>query len=186
MRARCGGVVPRLFALGAVLAGGACAFLPDHDLGDTEQTLFIALASDFDGFEAWQGFEVESTVAAPAHGSEKRRVFINELPGEGAASFPVGTMIVKDGAGENGDEFHAMVKRADDFNTGGARGWEWFNLGVSDEQRAVIIWRGLAPPTGEGYGCAPGVECGPEADCNACHVGARGNDYVQSAPLSLR
>ena len=73
-------------------------------------------------------------------------------------------------------QIHAMVKRGGNYNADGIPGWEWFDLGLDEEARPVIEWRGEHPPDGECYGCAPGTDPAEAAelgDCNNCHAGAQ-------------
>lgn len=169
--------------------------LPE-DFGDgTEPSLFIALQSNFADYETWHRFDVitdPNTVPEgldEIHAPAVRHVYINKLPAEGATSFPVGTIIVKDPSGPTADsvEIHAMVKRTHSgFNAQGAEGWQWFELSKNAAGDVVIEWSGDAPPTGEGYGCLPGQPCDLTlADCNNCHVSARGNDFVRTPALQL-
>jgi hypothetical protein len=172
----------------ALLPG--CFVLLDHDLGDDEAEEFVALPSDFEGFEQWPNVVVGTSPAAAPHEAAERRVYLSAAPGDDATHFPVGTMIVKTGSGGEitgtaGDEIHAMVKRAKSFNVDGAVGWEWLELAKAGGE-VVIKWRGANPPAGESYGCLPGQDCSEVAvSCNDCHVAARDNDYVQSPALTL-
>jgi hypothetical protein len=158
----------------------SCGFLPDHELGTLEERdSFIAVQKDFEGFEGWNALELEGTAVEGIHDDGHRTVYINALPGEGEEQFAVGTIIMK-----TGPELHAMVKRGAGFNPDGAFGWEWFELGVANDGTPIILWRGMAPPAGEGYGCTPGTPCDENTlDCNQCHVGASANDYVHSIRL---
>mgnify|MGYP001550112068 CR=1 FL=1 len=68
------------------------------------------------------------------------------------------------------------MKRGGDFNGGGAKNWEWFEL---TENPVTIVWRGFGPPVGDTYG-------GDRNGCNSCHVTCGStNDYVCSAQLQL-
>ena len=42
----------------------------------------------------------------------------------------------------------------------------------------TIIWRGVGPPSGEGYGGEPN-------ECNVCHLQFKTNDSVATGELSL-
>jgi hypothetical protein len=72
-----------------------------------------------------------------------------------------------------------MAKRGGNYNLFGASGWEWFELAPSDNGTPVIVWRGITPPDGEGYGGAAG------GACNNCHGSSPDNDHVLSDPLQL-
>lgn len=142
------------------------------EAGEPDQTAFIAFAPDFAGFERWRRFDVQG-VAGLAHPAGARSVFINRLPAKSATAFPVGTVIVK--RTEGGDTF-AMVKRGGEYNRSGAVDWEWFELEPVGGAWA-IAWRGIAPPSGSGYGDIEG------GTCNDCHAGAKANDFVYTAAL---
>lgn len=175
------------FALALALAGTAC----DGEADDppAEHQTFIATQSDFEGFAQWERFSIDDPAVVPNHVAGIRSVFLNQRPAADALEFPVGTIIVKWNDSDLGSQIHAMVKRGGDYNLDGAHNWEWFDLTFDDEGAVVIRWRGLAPPDGECYGCAPGVEpTTPEGgDCNGCHAAAaEDNDWVQSTVLDLR
>ncbi len=183
----------RHFVVVVVAAGlGGCPFLPDHELGDQgAPERLIAFASDFEGYRSWPHVVVGTGPIEGGHNLDApRTVFVNALPDDDALTWPVGTVIVKEGSGQEveggtGTQTHAMVKRGGNFNVDGALGWEWFEI-QSNGDAVVIVWRGEHPPDGEGYGCISGV-CVPSSfgECNACHAGARGNDFVSSSQLQL-
>lgn len=175
-----------IIALAGTLAcSSACLDdrLPDEET--PSMTTFIALQRDFDSLESWQRFELGSG-ALDGHPTGPRVVFASQLPPSGSAVFPVGTILAK--AIESGAPtewvIHAMVKRGGDYNARGARGWEWFELKLTESRAPVIVWRGESPPSGEGYGCVAGA-CDEAPDCNQCHAAARNNDFVQSDVLRL-
>jgi hypothetical protein len=139
---------------------------------------FIAFQRDFQGFTAWNRFELgshEGVGDSTIHTKGKRTVYVNTLPASGAGSFATGTIIVK--TMETGEIF-ALVKRGGEYNKNGARGWEWFELGPSGSE-FVIVWRGITPPAGFCYG---GIVGGA---CNDCHMAFAGNDFVGAALLDL-
>jgi hypothetical protein len=169
---------------------------------------FVAFAPDFYGFHDWpSAIAVPApTLPTPQSGagdgglrdggsgdggladagadggihSGPLTVYWNRAPVAGSTSFPVGTIIVKEG--DSGDlttrQIFAMVKRGGDFNPTGAVGWEWFELKNIDEDSDAIVWRGVGPPAGERYG-------GDPATCNDCHAQAASNDCVWSSALQL-
>jgi hypothetical protein len=150
---------------------------------------FVAMQSDFEGFERWRRFELEEP--DPRLGGGARWVYINHLPPRGASAFPTCTMIVK--VGESDPDpmrwlMVAMAKRGGDYNHEGSVGWEWFDLDLTASGVPAIDWRGPVPPEGRGYECALGEdEPGAEGvgDCNACHGWELDNDHVLSPPLDL-
>lgn len=158
----------------------------DDSPSDAPDT-FIATRSDFVGFGDWERFTIDEPAVVPNHLAGFRTIYLNDRPPAGATEFPVGTMIVKWADGDLEAQFHAMVKRGGDYNVDGAYGWEWFDLTYDDNGDVVIRWRGIAPPDGECYGCAPGVEAmTPEGgDCNTCHASADDNDWVHRTMLDL-
>jgi hypothetical protein len=126
---------------------------------------YVAFAKDFDGFRHWTATHVEPTASSDIHVSAARTVYANHLPDPGATTFDVGTMIVKeiDGGDVTARKVFAMVKRGGGYNPTGAAGWEWFELGNIDDERAGIDWRGVGPPAGGEYGGDP------NGACNGCH-----------------
>lgn len=149
--------------------------------GDT----FIALQSDFAGFQDWDATDVDS--ADTGHVAGERVVYLNSAPDPGADAFPTGTILVKTIAWSGGLDVHAMVKRGSGFNPDGAVGWEWFELALDDDGTPIIQWRGTEPPAGEAYGTLPGANPDSGAtitgDCNTCHASAARNDYVHTVPV---
>jgi hypothetical protein len=187
---RLGGLVVLIAVSGGCQAGGPSSA--------TDSQYFVAFAPDFYGFHGWPS---ASAVPAPtlppppaqvgdagsgdagADGgihSGPLTVYWNHPPAAGSASFPLGTIIVKES--DSGDlttrQIFAMVKRGGNFNPTGAVGWEWFELKNIDQDHDQIIWRGVGPPAGERYG-------GDPATCNDCHRQAAANDCVWSSALQL-
>lgn len=181
-------------AVAVCLAGSGCVFWPDHDLGEDGEGApdsLIAFASDFEGYDSWPNIVVGTGPLDGGHDTDApRTVYVNALPDDDAVAWPVGTILVKEGSGKEaeggtGTQTHAMVKRGGGFNADGASGWEWFEIAKADDGRIVLGWRGNAPPDGESYGCISG-NCDEVAiDCNGCHAGSIGNDYVISRQLQL-
>lgn len=178
-----------------LLTAPGCFVILDHELPVDGTGEFVARREAFAGFLSWPAAVVAETPAGPPHEASVRTVFLNQPPPDEAEAFPVGTIIVKTGAGgeatgEAGNEVHAMVKRGNGFNADGAKGWEWFELSVDvaagDDSDPLIVWRGTNPPEGFAYGCTGG-DCGDaEAlTCNTCHQGSVGNDYVNAPALTL-
>lgn len=173
---------------GALLVfGGALAAIGCHDRGARalgENQTFIALERDFQGFEAWHQVKVSDRPAiGQAHAAGDAHEYINHLPEAGSNTFPVGTILVKTvrktGDGKKPLDVFAMVKRGGGYNAQGSPGWEWFELRPRADASLGIVWRGINPPDGEGYG--RDVKDG----CNGCHQKAAHNDYVQAPALSL-
>ena len=169
-----------------------CFVVLDHRLDGNDVSEFVAITDDFVGFLSWAHVDVGTTPAVPPHEAATRTVYLNAPPDEGALAFPVGTVIVKTGAGGEASgtaatEVHAMVKRGGAFNADGAVGWEWFELAIPDgDDDPVVVWRGANPPAGESYACPAGEVCdGGGLSCNSCHVSAVGNDYVNSSALGI-
>lgn len=154
---------------------------------------FIALERDFQGFERWTKVNLgDRPGLGAAHAAGDAHEYINQLPPAGSRTFPVGTILVKTmkseprspgagGAGAakaGGTDVFAMVKRGAGYNAKGSPGWEWFELRPRPDKSLGIVWRGINPPDGEGYG--RDVSGG----CNSCHQQALENDYVHALALS--
>lgn len=164
------------------IAATSCVATEDGATSGGERVPFVAFAGDFAGFRSWTHTPgTSATPPATTHTMGPRTVYINTEPKAGATSFPVGTIIVKElETGALGERtVFAMVKRGGDYNSAGARDWEWFELTNVDEEKVNIVWRGVGPPAGEKYG-GDGT-----AGCNGCHAAAKSNDFVQTTGLSL-
>ena len=148
--------------------------------GDGGIPTFIALAGDFDGFEAWQRYDLGHQEAGGVHVAGERSIFLSRAPPHGVEAFPVGTMVVKVVHGQAdagvGDQVFAMAKRGGTFN-GDGHAWEWFELDLSATP-PVLVWRGALPPERKGYGGGAG------GACNGCHS-ASSNDLVLTPALLL-
>jgi hypothetical protein len=143
---------------------------------------FVAFERDFQGFREWPGGTFEELPArGQTHYAGDQRYFIHG-PERSGATFPVGTVIVKQARLEARPEgqLFAMVKRGGEYNGQGARGWEWFELVEREDQSVAIKWRGVGAPAGEQYGGDP------HGTCNTCHREAKANDFVKSPALALR
>jgi len=183
--ARAAGVVGVTGVIGIIgVAGlGACGGGTADPGGDAPNS-FLAVASTFAPFRTWASFHSDGPPddgAFPPDVLGPRTQYINQLPPHGATEFPVGTVIVE--ARENaGMKIFAGVKRGLNFNTEGAKNWEWFELieDLTVQTKVQIQWRGVGPPLGDTYGGDP------NGTCNTCHVkcGAT-NDYICSSKLQL-
>ncbi|HVY37894.1 MAG TPA: hypothetical protein VHM31_08160 [Polyangia bacterium] len=189
-------------ALAAAIALGGCGGGAQPASPDQ----FVAFASDFAGFHDWSSAPATPAPGLPAvpgdgvtvadagasaadagntDGGVHHRpltVYWNHAPPSGSATFPVGTIIVKetDEADPTQRQVFAMVKRGANFNASGAVGWEWFELENTTAGSVVIKWHGYGPMgTTDTYGGNPHV-------CNDCHGLARSNDYVWSSAVQLQ
>lgn len=162
---------------------------PPGQLPDAGETgVYIALQRDFADFRAWPSFTLEDPVVPAAHAPGPGRIFINAMPPAGAATFPVGTMIVKTIESGAPSEWavHAMVKRGGGIGEPeGLPGWELFELRFDEDERPIILWRGPGPPTGLGY-AAPFDGGVVELVCSDCHTAAWQNDSVLNEHTTLR
>ncbi len=183
----------RVFALVFGVTLLSCSNGPSSSSsGDT----YIAFGSSFAGYEKWEKFDLAAAESpgdggiplsdagcAAGHDTSANRVgYLSQRPPKGSKEFPVGTIIVKEmqkPTAESGWQVFAMVKRGGGYNASGAKGWEWFEI-KKDANLPLIVWRGVGPPAGEGYG-APA--CG---GCNSCHGAAAGNDFVVSPVFDLK
>jgi hypothetical protein len=170
----------------ALVAAGCGASAPSGSGSDgTGATAapFVAFGDDFAPFRSWPAVPaVADGVPAGLHANlGPMTVYRNHAPPAGAGEYPVGTILVKETheASYAARTVFAMVKRGDDFNDGGARGWEWFELKNGDDGTPYVLWRGLGPPAGETYGGDA------QGGCNGCHAGARSHDYVWTTALAL-
>jgi hypothetical protein len=119
-----------------------------------ERETFIALERDFQRFQEWEGGSfTELPARGQTHFAGQQGYFIKGPKRQGKES-PVGTVIVKQARLHSRPEgqLFAMVKRGGAYNANGARGWEWFELALREDQTVAIKWRGLNAPSGEGYG----------------------------------
>jgi hypothetical protein len=171
---------------------------------------FNPVASAFGGFTSWSHQHLTTPfILAPdggvdlVHTTSPRDIYINlgspgqpACPPSGASEFPIGTIIVKvmSQAGQTVPGVFAQVKVGCGYNSGGADGWEWFDLitlqnglsvgasGCPTQQSCTpeIVWQGTTPPSSQSYGGNP-------TECNVCHslLGAD-NDSVVSSALSLK
>lgn len=143
---------------------------------------FIALERDFQDYQRWPEVDLAHRPAvSDAHASEDAREWVSHLPPPGSKTFPVGTIFVKTVKSSHASvrDIFAMVKRGGGYNQRGALGWEWFELRQREDDTLGIVWRGVNPPTGEGY------SGDPLGGCNGCHQMAVKNDYVHAAPITL-
>jgi hypothetical protein len=178
-------------ALVLLLLGG-CAQTPERTWPADEP--FIALERDFQGFKSWTKVDLSHRPSVGAtHAEGEAHEYINHLPPAGSKRFPVGTILVKTvkstktkvapadpNEHDNALDVFGMVKRGGGYNQKGTPGWEWFELRARPEDQSLgIVWRGINPPNGEGYGGDP------LGGCNSCHQMAIKNDYVQATALAL-
>ena len=173
-----------------VVACSACNGAAPRPLPTQEP--FIALERDFQGFEGWSKVDLSQRPAvSETHASGDAHEYVSHLPAPGSKEFPVGTILVKtvksnhppqggtEAKAANDTDIFAMVKRGGGYNRRGALGWEWFELRRRGDDTLGIVWRGVNPPSGEGYGGDP------LGGCNGCHQMAVANDYVHATSLAL-
>lgn len=159
---------------GAPSQGSQSGAVQNTDMPDAgaQPDTFVAFSADFEGFEQWEHFPAnggDGGAMDPVHLDPTLVEYVNHRPPANADAFPIGTLIVKEGM--QGDpatrQFFAMAKRGGTYNTGGALGWEWFELQRAAAPGAItIVWRGYGPPEGEIYGG------NAKAGCNECHMTA--------------
>ena len=178
-----------VFGIGLLSCGQGS---PTTPTGET----YLAFGSSFAGYESWEKFDLAQAESpddggipltdggcAAGHDTSAHRFgYLNKRPPTGSKEFPVGTIIVKEMQKSTAPEtwqVFAMVKRGGGFNTSGAKNWEWFEI-KRDPNLPLIVWRGVGPPVGEGYGSPA---CG---GCNSCPGVAASNDFVVSPVLDLK
>jgi hypothetical protein len=170
--------VTRAFALLIPLLV-ACGQSDGSQPGGTDT--FIPLQRDFANYRQWRTFDLGVAAADSVHPEGRRVVYLNQAPPMGSTAFPAGTILVKTVTPSDGSatSIFAMAKRGGTYNARGAVGWEWFELHDGSDGTALIVWRGITPPSGEGYGNVVG------GACNTCHGLHQDNDYVASSELLL-
>jgi hypothetical protein len=145
----------------------------------TDGETFLAFASNFSGYQSWSHAPATPADGAPqgVHDLGPATVYWNQPRPSGAKAFATGTIIVKQSdPGAVTLQIFAMVKRGGDYNSAGARNWEFFELQTVAEADPLILWRGVGPPNGESYGGDPNT-------CNSCHTLSASSDYVWSEVL---
>jgi hypothetical protein len=173
-----------LFALGL----GACL---DNKLANepgAQRVVYIAQQRDFAAYGDWMSFADD---VQNEHGGVvgTTTVYLNEMPPAGAATFPVGTIVVKTMKLADSPDLniHAMVKRGSGFNPKGTLDWEFFELALAKTGVPFILWRGEKPPTGEKYqlllSAANLALMDAETDCNGCHASAKDGTFDSLADL---
>lgn len=166
------------FASCALLA--ACSGSPAGEDNPSSTTSFVAFADDFKGYHSWQSFDVSAEANEKGIHDGTVIEYVNQLPPTGSTEYPLATLVVKEATGgAMGHALFAMARRGGNYNSTGARGWEWFELEnlTGDEDAVKIVWRGFGPPIGEEYGGDP------NSTCNTCHK--KCVDAVCSTPLAL-
>ncbi len=145
-------------------------------------SVFLAMLDDLASYPKWRRFDRGVDRVPPTHDG-LTFIHVDPMPAPGATEFAVGTRIVRVEQRDDAPwELHAMVKRGGGFNEAGAAGWEFFELTLDGDGRASMLWRGLGPPSGDGYRAPEG---GALLGCNHCHAAATWNDSVLSDPLQL-
>jgi len=183
-----------LLLLAGLACGLACNARPRSQRLLPAAAPFIALERDFQDFEHWEKVDLSQRPAiGSTHLAGEAHEYINQMPKPGSKTFPVGTILVKTveaeppqdakaddaTAREKRTDVFAMVKRGGGYNLDGSPEWEWFELRPRPDGSLGIVWRGLNPPSGEGYGGDP------SGGCNSCHQMAVKNDYVHALSLQL-
>ena len=175
--------IPRLLARGcaaiALVGAIGCGGSDPGDGEVVEPGTFLAFETSFRGFREWEAFPagVDDGIADSPHLAGRRTAYLNRRPAAGSASYPVGTIIVKEIVNDDPtkNDVVARVKRGGTYNARGATGWEWFELSSTTEGSVGILWRGVA---------AGGSYLGNvEGGCNACH---RAGDDVSILLPTLR
>lgn len=143
-------------ALFAILASFALVTTLTSCSDDDEEVKeeFIATDSTFSNFMTWT-LEAENQGPDPALGpahagndeSVTRKIYFKNGQEPVNGEYPVGTVIVKHSSNpdQSVNEFTAMVKRGNDFNTSGGD-WEWFMLNadgsIATDQSSGMEMRG--------------------------------------------
>jgi hypothetical protein len=165
----------KMIAMASLVFLGAVTLQSCSDDEDVKQE-YVADDNSFKNFMSWP---LEATNQGPdpalgtAHGGNDstvtRKVYFQNGQDPKDGTYPVGTLIVKhsQNPGSTVNEFTAMAKRGNDFNTTGGD-WEWFMLnsdgtialdGNGNQMRGADLMGGM---------------------CLQCHTQASSKDYVFS------
>ncbi len=151
---------------------------------------FIALPTDFEGFQSWYSAVLPYNVLSATVDPVGMHVgFLNRRPPAGSKSYPVGTIIVKavePSADQTSWEMFGMAKRGGGYNGAGADGWEYFLLRVNSDGDPYITSRGLAPSNdGSDMGAGAYAPGGAAGGCNECHGSPTyaPTDHIIAPPL---
>ncbi|MEO7729658.1 MAG: hypothetical protein ABIY55_01710 [Kofleriaceae bacterium] len=166
-----------------VACGGGGGPEPGIDGGSDTPNSFLAFTQTFAPFRTWTSFHSDGPVDDGTFMPDvlgPRTQYINQVPPAGSTEFPVGTVIVE-ARESSAMKIFAGVKRGLDFNTKGAKNWEWFELDedLTATVQVSIQWRGVGPPLGDTYGGDP------NGTCNSCHRACAANDFICSPKLQL-
>lgn len=174
----------RLLLLGALAFG--CGSAPAVEpAAKTVRDPFIAMQSDFLAMFAWQQWEVPDIGSNFGHRrGGPSHLYVNRPVPEFHEPMPVGTILIK--TVEIGDDprdwdVHAMVKRGGDFNARGAPGWEYLELGLTEDEEPIILWRGEGDARNPG-GYGRRLD-GTPVGCNECHGAVEAGDHAFSRAL---
>lgn len=170
--------------LGALAAHG-CGSVEVPPAEKTVRDPFIAMQSDFIAMFGWHHWDLPDVMNSFGHrrGGESH-LYVNRPVPPVDQPLPVGTILIK--LVELGDDprdwdVHAMAKRGGDFNAAGAPGWEYLELGLTEDREPIILWRGEGDARNPGgYGNSPD---GTPIGCNQCHGAVVTGDHAFSRAL---
>ena len=169
----------------AALLAACTTDAPPASATKTVRDPFIALQSDFADFESWRSWEVPDVGSNFGHRrGGPSHLYVNRAVPAFHEPMPVGTILIKTvevGEDPTGWDIHGMVKRGGDFNPAGAVGWEYFELGFTEEREPVVLWRGEGDAQNPGgYGR---LLDGTPVGCNECHGVASAGDHAFARAL---
>ncbi len=166
-----------LLLISGTLVFTACNKDDDEEPGDQPQE-FVADNDTFKDFRNWVK-EAENQgpdpALGPAHAGNDstvtRSIYFKDGQDRVNGSYPLGTLIVKEGLNSAGtfQEITAMVKRGNNFNPSGGD-WEWFVLNAD----------GTIAQDGDGNAMRGANLMG--GMCLGCHTEATNKDFVFSKP----
>jgi hypothetical protein len=165
---------------------------------EPEPSVFIALQRDFANFLSWKKFYFGDE-PLQGHPVGPRYGYVKQVLQPGERSYPVGDVIVKviesppspspspwpSPVPEQNWDIFAMAKRGGNFNTDGAKNWEFFTLKIDANGVPVIVLRGTdASDTSSGAHGYLGVT-GNVILCNGCHgdPAEAKHDYILNPEL---
>lgn len=161
--------IQRLALAAAALALAATAGCGGAGSGET----FIALQSDFAGYDGWPSVALGDAPLA-GHPPGPRFGYLNHRAKKGATEYPIGTIVVKTiepSSSQATWEVFAMAKRGGNFNPGGARDWEFFRLKILNGVPHIVT-RGenaFDPDVDGGGGYGTDLPGQFASVCNGCH-----------------
>lgn len=165
------------------------ALLPTLLGGCSGPPQFIVVDSDYAEYATWPSFDL-GDAPLMGHPAGERVAYLNQKAPVGATQYPMGTILIKEVRTVPDDptkwDLFAMVKRGGNYDSDGARGWEFLILKRTASGAPLWTSRGEAPrDSGDGgAGSYEGSGLNGKT-CTTCHgaVGTEQHDYILSPLL---